>query len=62
MPTGGVEGTQESIRAWFKAGVVSVGMGTQLFTKEIIARKDFTTLEKRTAAIVALVKEAKSAK
>jgi 2-dehydro-3-deoxyphosphogluconate aldolase/(4S)-4-hydroxy-2-oxoglutarate aldolase len=62
MPTGGVEGTRESIHAWFKAGVVSVGMGTQLFTKEIIARKDFTTLEKRTAAIVALVKEAKSAK
>jgi 2-dehydro-3-deoxyphosphogluconate aldolase/(4S)-4-hydroxy-2-oxoglutarate aldolase len=62
MPTGGVEGTPESIRAWFKAGVVSLGMGTQLFAKEVIARKDFTTLQKRTAAIVALVREAKSGK
>jgi len=27
MPTGGVEATQESITAWFKAGVAAVGIG-----------------------------------
>lgn len=31
MVTGGVEPTQESISAWFGAGVNAVGMGSQLF-------------------------------
>ena len=30
MPTGGISTTEESLRAWFGAGVVAVGMGSQL--------------------------------
>lgn len=45
MPTGGVEPTEENLRAWFKAGVTCVGMGSQLITSEIIKEKNFKLLE-----------------
>jgi len=35
MPTGGVEPTDESLRAWFAAGVTAVGMGSQLFRSDL---------------------------
>lgn len=44
MPTGGIFPTEESLTSWFEAGVVSVGMGSQLITKEIIDNKDFSKL------------------
>jgi 2-dehydro-3-deoxyphosphogluconate aldolase/(4S)-4-hydroxy-2-oxoglutarate aldolase len=34
MPTGGVESTEASLKARFEAGVVCVGMGSSLITKE----------------------------
>jgi 2-dehydro-3-deoxyphosphogluconate aldolase / (4S)-4-hydroxy-2-oxoglutarate aldolase len=36
MPTSGVDPTKESIKAWFEAGIVATGIGSQLFTKEMI--------------------------
>ena len=36
MVTGGVEPTKENLSAWFKAGVTAVGMGSNLFPKEVI--------------------------
>ncbi|TAE51658.1 MAG: bifunctional 4-hydroxy-2-oxoglutarate aldolase/2-dehydro-3-deoxy-phosphogluconate aldolase [Bacteroidetes bacterium] len=33
MPTGGVEPEAESLKAWFAAGAVAVGMGSKLFPK-----------------------------
>ncbi|NLE75316.1 MAG: bifunctional 4-hydroxy-2-oxoglutarate aldolase/2-dehydro-3-deoxy-phosphogluconate aldolase, partial [Chloroflexi bacterium] len=30
MPTGGVDATEESLRAWFQAGVAAVGIGSKL--------------------------------
>lgn len=36
MVTGGVEPTEENLSAWFKAGVTAVGMGSNLFPKEVI--------------------------
>jgi 2-dehydro-3-deoxyphosphogluconate aldolase/(4S)-4-hydroxy-2-oxoglutarate aldolase len=33
LVTGGVEPTQESLKAWFDAGAVGVGMGSKLFPK-----------------------------
>ena len=35
MPTNGVEPNEDSIREWFSAGIVSVGLGSQIFTKEL---------------------------
>lgn len=44
MPTGGVEPTEESLRAWFKAGVTCVGMGSNLFPKKLIEARDWGTI------------------
>jgi 2-dehydro-3-deoxyphosphogluconate aldolase/(4S)-4-hydroxy-2-oxoglutarate aldolase len=44
MPSGGVAPTTENLREWFEAGAFCVGMGSQLITPEIIAKKDYDTL------------------
>lgn len=41
MVTGGVEPTEENLKAWFEAGVYSVGMGSKLFPKDRIAANDW---------------------
>jgi 2-dehydro-3-deoxyphosphogluconate aldolase/(4S)-4-hydroxy-2-oxoglutarate aldolase len=41
MPTGGVDASEESIRAWFEAGAACVGMGSKLITKQLVAAGDF---------------------
>ena len=37
MVTGGVKPTRENLESWFKAGVTCVGMGSNLFPKDVIA-------------------------
>lgn len=44
MPTGGVEPTEESLRAWFEAGVTCVGMGSNLFPKKLIEAGDWNAI------------------
>lgn len=46
MPTGGVKVDQKNIRSWFNAGVLSVGLGSQLF-KEPEGASDYSWLVKR---------------
>lgn len=45
IPTGGVEPNAESLKKWFDAGVLCVGMGSQLFRKDLIAKRAFTEIE-----------------
>ncbi len=45
MPTGGVQPTEESLRSWFEAGVVCVGMGSQLISKQDLKDRNFQKLE-----------------
>jgi len=59
MPTGGVEPTKENLSAWFKAGVMCVGMGSQLFKKDIMEKKDWPALETNVAEAMAIIKEIK---
>ena len=47
MATGAVEPTEENLTAWFKAGVFCVGMGSQLFPKEVIAAKDWKAVSEK---------------
>lgn len=47
MPTGGVEPTQLSMDAWFDAGVVCVGMGSNLLSKPLIESKDWGGLKEK---------------
>jgi len=57
MPTGGVEPNEKNLSGWFKAGVVCVGMGSQLFTKEIMAEKNWPLLEKNVAETLEIIKK-----
>ncbi len=57
MPTGGVSTEEANLKAWFDAGVVCVGMGSKLISKEILANKDFISLEKRVSSTLALIAE-----
>lgn len=41
MVTGGVEPTEENLRAWFAAGADFVGMGSKLFPKDRVAEADW---------------------
>ena len=41
MPTGGVENSEESLRAWFDAGVACVGMGSNLITADLLKKGDY---------------------
>ena len=57
MPTGGVEPTEANLSAWFKAGVICVGMGSQLFAKEVIETKNWAKLEQSVADALAIITE-----
>lgn len=56
MPTGGVDITEESLRPWFEAGVVAVGMGSKLVSADIIKDGAWDKLEQRSKETVALIK------
>ena len=55
MPTGGVEAEEKNLRSWFNAGVVAVGMGSKLISKEILAQQDYTGLKASTAKALQLI-------
>ncbi len=59
MPTGGVDTTKENIESWFKAGVSAVGMGSKLVSKELMAAKDYETIEKETIKVLEIIKSIK---
>jgi len=44
MVTGGVEPNKESLSSWFGAGAAAVGMGSQLFPAELIAKKEYQSI------------------
>ena len=44
MPTGGVQATAESIYEWISAGAVSLGIGSDLISRSIVANKDWEAL------------------
>ena len=57
MITGGVEPNQSSLSSWFKAGAMCVGLGSQLFTKDILETKNWKLLEQRVAESLRIIKE-----
>lgn len=44
MVTGGVEPNKESLSSWFGAGAAAVGMGSQLFPADLIAKQDYESI------------------
>lgn len=59
MPTGGVDTTKENISGWFKAGVSAVGMGSKLISKQLMADKDYTTIELETKKVLEIIQSIK---
>lgn len=56
MPTGGVSPTQESLSAWFNAGVTCVGMGSKLFVKDANGNFDFKGIENKVRESLEIIK------
>lgn len=52
MPTGGVAPTQESIEAWFNAGVTCVGIGSKLIAKDTKGDFDYKKIESLTKTAI----------
>ncbi len=60
MPTGGVTTEKENIEQWFQAGVVAVGMGSQLISKKLLDSKDYHIIGKETEKVLAIIKSYKN--
>jgi 2-dehydro-3-deoxyphosphogluconate aldolase/(4S)-4-hydroxy-2-oxoglutarate aldolase len=56
MITGGVEPTEKSISAWFGAGATCVGLGSQLFTKEVFEKQDWKSLELKVSYVLDVIR------
>ncbi len=59
MPTGGVDTTRANIEGWFKAGVSAVGMGSKLISKQLMADKEYATIESETKEVLNLIQSIK---
>lgn len=56
MPTGGVSPTEESLKQWFEAGVVCVGMGSKLISDKVVNEKNFSELTAATRNTLDIIK------
>jgi 2-dehydro-3-deoxyphosphogluconate aldolase / (4S)-4-hydroxy-2-oxoglutarate aldolase len=59
MITGGVEPTPSNLSAWFNAGAMCVGLGSQLFTREIMQTKNWSALTSNVSEALQLAQEIK---
>lgn len=59
MVTGGVEPNEKNLSAWFGAGAMCVGLGSQLFTKEIVSTKNWSALTPKVAEALQLIQQIK---
>ena len=55
LVTGGVDESEENLKAWFRAGAVAVGMGSNFFRKEAIAQNNFGVIKDLAAHITGVV-------
>jgi 2-dehydro-3-deoxyphosphogluconate aldolase/(4S)-4-hydroxy-2-oxoglutarate aldolase len=56
MPTGGVEPTEASLRAWFEAGVACVGMGSNLISRDMLKAGDYEGIAARVRGTLTLIR------
>lgn len=62
MPTGGVESTEASLKAWFGAGVACVGMGSNLITKDLLKAGDYDGIAAKVRSTLELVRTIRGGK
>ena len=56
MPTGGVDTTEENIKAWFEAGVACVGIGSALIRKDWVATENFGAISDQVRQVLGVIK------
>lgn len=56
---GGVEPTEENLTAWVKAGVTCVGMGSNLFPKEVIAAAEWDKITELSRNALSYIQKAR---
>ena len=56
MPTGGVKPTASNLSEWFAAGVLCVGMGSQLFSQNLIRDEQYSQLQDEISDALSLVR------
>ena len=59
MPTGGVDATEESIKAWFGAGVACVGLGSKLIRHDLVAAGKWAEITALVRQVLNWIKEAR---
>ena len=57
MVTGGVDASEESIRAWFDSGVAAVGIGGKLVSKNVLQNADYQQLKATTFEVLSIIKK-----
>ncbi|MCR4824019.1 MAG: bifunctional 4-hydroxy-2-oxoglutarate aldolase/2-dehydro-3-deoxy-phosphogluconate aldolase [Bacteroidales bacterium] len=57
MVTGGVKPERANLEAWFKAGVTCVGMGSNLFPKDVIAAGEWSKITELCKGALQIIKE-----
>ena len=62
MPTGGVESTEASLKAWFGAGVACVGMGSNLITKDLLKAGDYDGIAAKVRNTLELIRKIRGGK
>ena len=62
MPTGGITTEENNLRGWFDSGVLCVGIGSKLISKEILLNKDYVTLQKDVSKTLNLIKSIRKEK
>jgi 2-dehydro-3-deoxyphosphogluconate aldolase/(4S)-4-hydroxy-2-oxoglutarate aldolase len=55
MISGGVSPDAGNLTGWFEAGASCVGMGSKLFTKEIVERGDYARLENNVRSVIEII-------
>ncbi len=56
MPTGGVKPTASNLSEWFASGVLCVGMGSQLFSQNLIRNEAYSELQDEISDALSLVR------
>ncbi len=57
MITGGVEPTEQNLTTWFRSGAMCVGLGSQLFTKDILEKKDWSRLTEKVSNALHIIQQ-----
>ena len=60
MPTGGVAPTEDNLKGWVEAGVTCVGMGSQLFPKAELEKKNYAYITSKCAEALEIINKLRS--